>query len=212
MRMLLAVGLTLILFVLVYAPASALAVLFHLPLVTAVPFVMFTTLFAAGALVYGLSRRWSGGFARFGFRPPHWQYIGWAVALGAPLAVVAAQALRRVHEQGPLDGLSLAPWLAVLYFAIGAAIQEEVIFRGLLQTALSTGAAPQLVPTRESGIVASVLIALLFGCIHLTVGRYTAVAALILGVLAGELRRRSGSLAPAMICHSFFNLAGIIWH
>jgi membrane protease YdiL (CAAX protease family) len=49
----------------------------------------------------------------------------------------------------------------------------------------------------------------MFSCIHLTVGRYTAVAALVLGVIAGELRRRSGSLAPAMICHALFNLAGI---
>jgi membrane protease YdiL (CAAX protease family) len=42
-------------------------------------------------------------------------------------------------------------------------------------------------------------------------GRYTAAAAFLLGAMAGELRRRSGSLVPAVICHAFFNLAGIVW-
>jgi hypothetical protein len=122
MHMLLALGITLILFVLVYAPASALAICLRLQLANAVPFVMLTTLLVAGALIYGLSRRWPGGLARFGFRLPSRQYLGWAVAISAPLAIAAAQVLRRMHEPGPLDGLSLPPWLAVLYFAIGAAI------------------------------------------------------------------------------------------
>jgi membrane protease YdiL (CAAX protease family) len=61
------------------------------------------------------------------------------------------------------------------------------------------------------GVVASLLVALLFGGIHLVVGPYTAAAAFILGAIAGEFRRRSGSLIPAIICHAFFNLGGIIW-
>jgi membrane protease YdiL (CAAX protease family) len=62
-----------------------------------------------------------------------------------------------------------------------------------------------------SEVAASFLIALLFGCIHLVVGPYTAAAAFLLGAIAGEFRRRSGSLIPSIICHVFFNLGGILW-
>jgi membrane protease YdiL (CAAX protease family) len=120
--------------------------------------------------------------------------------------VVTALLLSGVHEPGPLAGLSLAPWLVVLYFIVGAPIQEEAIFRGLLQTTLATGAALPTAPIPKYGVVASLLVALLFGRIHLVVGRYTALAAFILGAIAGEFRRRSGSLVPAIICHAFFNL------
>jgi hypothetical protein len=101
--------------------------------------------------------------------------------------------------------------LVALYFVVGAPIQEEVIFRGLLQTTLAINAASPTAPSPKYGVAASFLVALLFGCIHLVVGRYTAAAAFLLGAIAGELRRRSGSLIPAVICHAFFNLAGIIW-
>ena len=94
---------------------------------------------------------------------------------------------------------------------MGAPIQEEVIFRGLLQTTLATGVTPATAPSSKYGVVASFLVALLFGSIHLVVGRYTAMAAFVLGVIAGEFRRRSGSLVPAMVCHAFFNLGSIVW-
>jgi membrane protease YdiL (CAAX protease family) len=211
MRLMKDLGLTLLLFVLVYAPASMLAMQLHLSLAAAVPFVMVATLLVAAALIFGFSRRWPGGFSRFGFRAPMFRYLGWAVVVGAPLAVVSALSLRLAHEPGPLAGLTLAPWLAVLYFVIGAPVQEEVIFRGLLQTVLTGRADTRgaAVPTR--GLLASLLIAVLFGGIHIAVGPYTAGAAFVLGIMAGELRRRSGSLLPAMICHALFNLAGIIW-
>jgi membrane protease YdiL (CAAX protease family) len=90
-------------------------------------------------------------------------------------------------------------------------VQEEVIFRGLLQTTLTTRTAAAGVIDAKFGVAASLAVALQFGLVHLVVGRYTAVAASVLGGIAGEFRRRSGSLVPAMVCHAFFNLAGIIW-
>jgi len=60
-------------------------------------------------------------------------------------------------------------------------------------------------------MTASFAIAALFGLIHLTVGSLTALAALVLGVLTGELKRRSGSLLPAIVAHSMFNLGGLVW-
>jgi membrane protease YdiL (CAAX protease family) len=203
--------LTLLLFVTVYAPASALAAGLHLQLATAVPFVMLVTLVTAGFLIRVLARRAPDGLAHYGVSVPALKHVGGAVIVSAPVAIVTALLLSRAHEPGPLAGLSLAPWLVVLYFVVGAPIQEEAIFRGLLQTTLATGAAPPTAPSAKYGLAASLLVALLFGCIHLVIGRYTALAAFILGAIAGEFRRRSGSLVPAIICHAFFNLGGIIW-
>jgi membrane protease YdiL (CAAX protease family) len=210
-RVLRAIGLTILLFVAVYAPASALAAGLHLQLASTVPFVMFLTVVTAGVGIRLLASRTPGGLVRYGFRVPPLRYVGAAAIISGPVAIVVALLLARAHEAGPLAGLSLAPWLVVLYFAVGAPIQEEVIFRGLLQTTLAMNAAPLTAPNPKYGIAASFLVALLFGCIHLVVGRYTAAAAFLLGAIAGELRRRSGSLIPPVICHAFFNLAGIVW-
>jgi membrane protease YdiL (CAAX protease family) len=209
--MLRAIGLTILLFVAVYAPASALAAGLHLQLATTVPFVMFLTLITAGIGIRVLAVRTPGGLARYGFSVPALKYVVAAVLVSAPVAIFVALLLASAHEAGPLAGLSLAPWMVVLYFVVGAPIQEEVIFRGLLQTTLAIGAAPPTTPSPKYEIAASLLVALLFGCIHFVVGRYTAAAAFILGAIAGEFRRRSGSLIPAVLCHAFFNLAGIIW-
>jgi membrane protease YdiL (CAAX protease family) len=53
--------------------------------------------------------------------------------------------------------------------------------------------------------------AILFGIVHLGSGVAVFVGALLLGLLAGELRRRSGSLVPAIIVHVLFNIPGLIW-
>jgi membrane protease YdiL (CAAX protease family) len=210
-RVLRSIGLTTLLFVVVYAPASALAAVLHLRLPSTVPFVMFLTLVTAALGIGLLASRTPGGLVRYGFNVAPLRYVGAAAIISAPVAIVVALLLARAHEAGPLAGLSLAPWLVVLYFVVGAPIQEEVIFRGLLQTTLEVNAAPPTAPSPQYGVAASLLVAVLFGCIHLVIGRYTAAAALLLGAIAGELRRRSGSLIPAVICHAFFNLAGIIW-
>jgi membrane protease YdiL (CAAX protease family) len=37
-----------------------------------------------------------------------------------------------------------------------------------------------------------------------------AACALVLALVAGEFRRRSSSVAPAVVCHAIFNLAAIV--
>src|SRR5882757_2378147 len=146
-RILRAVSLTIILFVAVYAPALALSASLHLQIAATVPFVMFLTLVTAGIAIRLLASRTPGGLVRYGFSLPALKHVGAAVIVGAPVAIFVALLLARVHEAGPLAGLSLAPWLAVPYFVVGAPIQEEVIFRGLLQTTLAIGAAPPTAPS-----------------------------------------------------------------
>lgn len=209
-RLLRAIGMTLLLFMLVYVPTSALAAGLRLPPSLAVPVVMLGTIFTAALLIFLLSRRSPDGLARYGITGATRKHIGVAVVVSAPIAFFFALLLAHAHELGPLAGLSLSPWLAALYFVIGASIQEEVIFRGLLQTTLASLSAPRATHDTSYEVLASMMIALLFGCIHLVVGPQTAAAALVLGIIAGELRRHSGSLLPAVICHAFFNLGGSI--
>jgi membrane protease YdiL (CAAX protease family) len=55
------------------------------------------------------------------------------------------------------------------------------------------------------------IVAVLFGLIHLAIGVATPIAALVLGLLAGELRRRSSSLLPAIVLHAIFNVFSALW-
>jgi membrane protease YdiL (CAAX protease family) len=98
-----------------------------------------------------------------------------------------------------------------LYFLIGASIQEEVIFRGLIQSMVERRSTVtfSLPGGSLSGAVA--FTAALFGVIHLEAGAVVALGAILLGLVAGELRRRSGSLLPAILVHALFNSADIFW-
>jgi membrane protease YdiL (CAAX protease family) len=211
LRAIRAISLTLVWFLAVYAPASAIAAILRLQLAATVPFVMLLTLLAACLLIWLLASRGRQRAADYGFRLPAPGYIASAVLVSAPISVIIALLLSHAHEAGPLAGLKLSAWLIGLYFVVGAPVQEEVIFRGLLQTTLANRGALAASSPATSGVAALLWVALLFGAIHLVVGPCTAAAAFVLGAIAGELRRRSGSLIPAVICHAFFNLGAILW-
>jgi membrane protease YdiL (CAAX protease family) len=206
-----ATGLTLLLFLAIYVPASGAAAALHLPLGVAVPFVIVATALVAAGLTWVLAGRSAAGLIRYGIAASSGRDLAAAALLGLPAALLAAWLLARAQEPGPLEGLSLEPWRIALYFVLAAPAQEELIFRSLLQTTLARIAAAPAPRSARQEVVASILVALLFGGIHLVVGHYTAMAALVLGLLAGELRRRSGSILPAILCHALFNACGLIW-
>jgi hypothetical protein len=56
-----------------------------------------------------------------------------------------------------------------------------------------------------------VFVAALFGVIHLDSGIVVAASAVLLGLIAGELRRMSGSLVPAIVFHGLLNTASALW-
>ena len=206
-----AIAFTLLLFLVVYAPASAIAALLRLQLAAAVPFTILFTFLAGGLLIRWQAIQRQERLADYGFGLPAPRYVMFAVILSAPIGTMVALLLSGAHEPGPLAGLHLSAWLVVLYFVVGAPVQEEVIFRGLLQTTLAHHGTLPAPPRVTSAVAASLWVAVLFGAIHLAVGPYTAAAAFVLGAMAGEFRRRSGSLIPAVICHAFFNLSAILW-
>ena len=95
------------------------------------------------------------------------------------------------------EGYGLA--IQILAVAVMPGIWEEIAFRGIIQTTL-TKATGQ----RE----ALILTAFLFGIIH---GAWFSLPYLVLiGLVLGWLRQRSGSLLPGMALHFTHNLAVIL--
>ncbi len=205
-----ALGMALGLLLAVYVPTFALVAVLHLSLAHAVPVIILVSATLALALMLVLQRRAWLTFVDFGLCWPRARDLIVAIVIAVPVAAVVNARLSHAHEPGPLAGLSLAPALAWLYFGLGAPLQEELIFRGLLQTATTRAIAVPGSATARAGIVAVVIAATLFALVHLAVGPWTAAAALVLGLLAGELRRRSGSLIPAVLIHVIFNLPGLL--
>ena len=205
-----ALGLVTLLFLGVYLPTFLIIGLIKPRPQMAIPLIIGLSLVIALTLIYFLSSR-TRGFSRFGFEGSGVRYIWIAITLGVPIGFVLTFDASRFNSTNPFDEVSLQPWMIFLYFIIGTPIQEEVIFRGLLQTTLEQRLRISF-PALGTSISSAVLIvAVLFGLIHLTIGVATAVAALVLGLLAGELRRRSSSLLPAIVLHAIFNAYSAMW-
>jgi membrane protease YdiL (CAAX protease family) len=203
-------GVTLGLLLAVYVPTFALVAILRLSIAQTVPFIIFVSASVAMTLVLVLRTPLKATFADFGLRWSSRRDLAIAFALGVAFSAAVAGALSRVHEPGPLAGLTLSPLLAWLYFGLCAPLQEELIFRGLLQTVLARNLSAAAETSVRAGIGAVAGTALLFALVHFAVGPWTAAAALMLGVLAGELRQRSGSVIPAVIVHVMFNVPGLL--
>lgn len=104
-----------------------------------------------------------------------------------------------VTEQiGPsIAGYSMAQ-LALL--ALAAGVSEEILFRGVVQTALA-----QVVPAGLALIAASVG----FGLVHFASRVYAAVAGII-GVYLGALFLLQGSLLAPIVTHALYDLVALL--
>ena len=198
------------LFVVVYVPAFVTTTLVRPRIDIAIPLIIAITLLVALILMFVLARR-PAGVAEFGFRIPHSRYLAGASVFGLALGLGVSFVSHLFPSRPPFDVSGFAPWKIGLYFLIGASIQEEIIFRGLIQSMIERWwkVSFSLAGGSLSGAVA--FSAALFGVIHLESGAIVALGAIILGFVAGELRRRSGSLLPAIIVHALCNASDAFW-
>lgn len=194
----------------IYLPAFAITEGLGFPIARQIPLVIVVTIVLASGWVFLLVRFGPFRIREFGLCRPHWRAMVIAAAIAIPVALTIAFFSQHAKESGPLAGLVLPPALMWLYFAIGAPIQEEWIFRGLLQGVATRVLAKGDVASARAAIGGSILAAIVFGAVHLPVGLWTAAAALLLGLLAGEARRRSNSVVPAILIHSIFNIGGLL--
>lgn len=205
-----ACGIGIGLFLAVYIPAFAITAIVRPHVEMAVPLIIGITSLIALILVFLFARK-PAGAAEFGFTIPKGLYLDTATVAGLILGIAVAFTSHRFPSKPPLDLSHLKPWMIALYFVVGAPIQEEIIFRGLIQSMLERRWTKPFTVFGVSLSGAVVFTAVLFGIIHLEVGALVAVCAVILGLVAGELRRRSGSLLPAIIVHALFNAADAYW-
>lgn len=169
-----------------------------------------------------------GEFSRFGFRSCDKLYIWKSAAYSLPLFLISKFAgLIFFGLTEALFGGAFAydlgiPGLPASIIDVGllGSILEEVAFRGLIQTYLSSRipSSFRFLPLRFSH--ANLITAILFSLTHLhnlTRGIGAAqmvaleVSVLVLGLAAGHFREKSGSLIPAIIIHVLFNVLATGW-
>lgn len=160
------------------------------------------TLGAFGLALFLRVRR----LAPFGFNrtTPKWLLLG---ALGGAAVFLLRGILLpplvelfglATDTQSDLAGGAQGGILALVATGIGIAIVgplgEEMLFRGVIQTAL----------VRYGAVISTLASAAVFALIHGSVSILTPIA-FVVGVLTAELYRRSGSLWPAIVAHVVHN-------
>jgi len=127
-----------------------------------VPVIIVISLGVAILLIYVVSGK-AGRLRQFGFRFCHYRYIAAAIVFGAPIGWGFTILVNHRSSGPPQPEMSVRPWMIFLYFVVGATIQEEAIFRGLLQTTLARQIPATLSFFGTSLSYAAIIVALLFG-------------------------------------------------
>jgi membrane protease YdiL (CAAX protease family) len=203
-----AAGLALIWFAAVYGPAFALVAWLRPSIQIAVPVIIAVSAGLA-ALIIAILSRGSSGIAEFGVVKSSTSYVIGATMAGVLVGAALAYLAALYPAPSPIDVSKLRPWMIFVYFVLAAPVQEELIFRGLLQTTIARVASKLAIFWAVHFPV--VFVAVLFGLIHLNSGVVVAASAFLLGLIAGEFRRMSGSLLPAVLFHALLNAAAAVW-
>jgi membrane protease YdiL (CAAX protease family) len=207
-----AVGLALLLFVAVNVPPIAAASLahhfLHVSKTDVVPIVVGGM--ATMALLAICLFVFFGGmrFADFGFRASPLRYFIWALVLGIAFGVLSQLGANWMHDNDPAKMPGQSVMMIFFYVALFGPVEEEIVFRGLLQSILASRLRNTAL-SAQAGIVAVIVVSVLFMLLHFQLGLFTAAGAFVAGLALGEIRRRSESLLPGILCHIAINAAGI---
>jgi len=181
----------------------------------AIPLVIVISMAIALAIMVVLARRRGATLAAYGFKTTKLRYLALAIGLGLLCAFGLRTLIWILPIHRSLDMGDLQKWQVILYFWIAAPIQEEIIFRGFLQLVLEMRH-PVVIQLGNFKLSFAVLVsALLFAAVHIATGRlgaslsevlFIVFGAFALGILAGWLRWKSGSLFPGILVHALFNI------
>lgn len=159
-----------------------------------------------------------GRWESYGFRLPRRGGILAATILGAGISAAAALAERSLPGNGLEAVLGKPSFLEqVILVWIVASVAEEIVSRGLVQSFLSPlegialgrgpGALDLPIIAGALFFAASHLPLLMLGVDRRTVAQIV-VFAFAVGLVAGSIRKRSGSLIPAILVHAAANATG----
>lgn len=170
---------------------------------------------------------WKGEFWLFGFRFSGQLKVWKSILFSLPLfllsmiigGICAGLITALVGETSFYDFGNLNLLQQIIKVWILASIVEEIVFRGLILTYLSSCIPHSFSFFRLRISYATLIAALMFSLAHLVLLTRGAGAAqivmieiftFILGVAAGYFREKTGSLVPAIIIHMLFNVWGSV--
>jgi membrane protease YdiL (CAAX protease family) len=148
--------------------------------------------------------------------------ILWSFIIGIATMIITGVTVGILNSIFPTKGgehfaSRYSIWETVLYVWLLASISEEVLTRGLIQGFLAPLSKHGFKAVKRFISLPVLISALFFGGIHLmllTTGMNpymvgaVVISCFILGILAGYVREKSGSLVPAIIVHLVFNIGG----
>lgn len=172
--------------------------------------LMFTALSGVASLAGFFAAFWRiRWWAAFGIRRTTYRWLFIGVAAGVIAFVIKSIAIlvyisltgestspQEIYATGASGGI-MTVVLATFFLAVITPIGEEFLFRGVVTTAL----------LRYGPVVGVVGGASIFAVFHGI--NMVFPAALVVGLIAGEIFRRSGSIWPAVVVHTVVNLPTI---
>ena len=129
--------------------------------------------------------------------------------------MIVSQALTYMLDMTPLvfvDPLYQSVssvWLLVFAMVVVAPIYEEVVFRGILWSAIAEQFKAPLDPAHRGAIVASIVTSLIFAIIHVQYGIYEISTIVVLALIFCYARIKSGSLLLPIVLHIVNNGAAM---
>ena len=147
------------------------------------------------------------------------QPFSWSVGIGMLglllIFMIGSQALTYLLNESPLvfvDPLYQSVssvWLLIFAMVIVAPIYEELIFRGLLWSAIAEQFSNVANAEHRGAIVASLVTSVIFAVIHLQYGIYEIGTIVVLALIFCYARIKSGSLLLPMLLHVVNNGAAM---
>ena len=147
------------------------------------------------------------------------QPFSWSVGIGMLglllIFMIGSQALTYLLNESPLvfvDPLYQSVssvWLLIFAMVIVAPIYEELIFRGLLWSAIAEQFSNVPNAEHRGALVASLVTSVIFAVIHLQYGIYEIGTIVVLALIFCYARIKSGSLVLPMLLHVVNNGAAM---
>ena len=175
--------------------------------------VVTQVLFAAtSALVAGLALRDLRG--TLGLRMAGLSESAVALVLGVATSCALAWAALRIPGSEaftqPVPGLEVGTFRQIALALALAPVGEEVLFRGLLLGYTLRESASPAVAIATSAALFAAIHALPYQTAPAAQKALVLITAAIMSVIAGYLRKRAGSVIPAIATHTAFNLGPVI--
>ena len=182
---------------------------------TAIPLVISISLVIALLLISTIGDR---QFRYYGFMTVGTKTLFMSIGIGLGFGLVLRY-LSTILNVPQTEFPGLAFWQMIAFFWLAAPVQEEIIFRGLLQSTLQKGIPSHIYIGSRKLSAAALISAIAFALVHfvlLGIGAtpgtiaFVIFGALALGIAAGQMRWITGSLLPGIVMHSLINIIGSI--